>query len=440
MSVQTCINDLRSLGVIVAAQNDKPLDIVLAENKLTGNRGTVNSKIRKLISNIQHLQGNLKSEHISQGDNGSVDSLSVWESDTLLLEFIAKTIHPKASKYGEVVDNLFYEYTVGWCLNSMISKLPFWLVGVYGAFNPDTYKYVLPGTYEGILIAGSLIMSRKQQRLVSFVEDRPGQMFKMFQPVTVVYEKVPDGKTFYKVFTDSENASCADLVRTSTLVALGLVLLNGREESSIAYPGSFRLRSFVHNDLHTDNIMLVDLSKYGYYAEVLVETPHRMETFVSRFVPFFIDYGRTEVSPCYTDLVEGMSSARVVQSSHGDVGVQRSDFQLFIIFLIEVLEDMTKEGEHEDRRNVIEMCTKLLNSWLKHDIKVFEPTFKYGEHQFYRELPQYREDIHISLVDAMQLLLSDQQKAGADYRNEGLRKITYTIDSTLKNDYTIRLE
>lgn len=393
-----------------------PADIILLEN-----RGAINKAIRDILHARLNSGKVVVEKQISSGANGQTALVSVYDTNNanVLFQLVEKSVH-NTDKY---VDNLAYEHTVGWCINALTYKLPFWIVGTYGMFSKvPALHWVAPGI--SLNSTGNIgkRVRRASRTMPWFPAVAPSSEL---DDVVLLTEYVPHSKTFDSVIQDGR-LGVQDLMRVVMLVCVGMACLNNARSGI----------TFVHNDLHSQNILLVDLSKYGFYANVRVGKYE----LCSAYIPYFIDYGRLEVNNCFTAEMENTGRDYVFYQTTIDnyndnqaTGqVKRSDFVTFNETVVaEILEKhygdpTTRQFYHDWHRRYREHLTT-------------------GTHQgHFRKMGDWIEEstTHVweSFESFLVYVMSHFPSDSAPYREQGLSEIKYTIDPTLQTNYTIHMD
>lgn len=182
----------------------------------------------------------------------------------------------------EKADNLYYEYLVGLFLNEQSKYSPIFL---------ETYaslRYASNNKYESMKNQTATKDTLNDLSIIQHpgiqTENLPFPPNKMLElscktslHTALLIQHIKDAKTLSAKCGDIDFAKI-DLVNILFQIYYTLRLLS---------------RSFTHNDLHTDNVLVYEPVKDGYIQYYYHTTPGTVYAFKSAYIPKMIDYGRS---------------------------------------------------------------------------------------------------------------------------------------------------
>jgi hypothetical protein len=176
-------------------------------------------------------------------------------------------------------DNLFYEYMVGLQVNQWTRSFPCFVetYGFYGYQDPYVYEWAKTSNIitDVAKFKQSLQLIHSSESTKSF-EQNYVMVCQISQYLAILIQHIKNAKTFY------DHYKTGKLPNIETLVILAQVYL----------PLGRLTQEFVHNDLHTNNVMLYEPAPGKF-----IEFHYHMQdgsvfTFKSYYIAKIIDYGR----------------------------------------------------------------------------------------------------------------------------------------------------
>jgi hypothetical protein len=175
----------------------------------------------------------------------------------------------------DVSDNLMYEYIVGTFLNQSIMRTTCF-IGTFGIFefkNRQAWNQVIDGTND------SNINMRFLEENLNNIHPNTNMIHKSCQNSSrfcILIENIPSAKSLHDM-RNMHDFIQNDFIFVYYQIYSGLVSLNG---------------NFVHNDLHSDNVLIYKpftdkyfIFEYHMYGKII--------TFYSPYIAKIIDYGRS---------------------------------------------------------------------------------------------------------------------------------------------------
>jgi hypothetical protein len=183
------------------------------------------------------------------------------------------------SEKGKMADNLFHEAMVGRVVNKFANVFPCFIrtFGMFSYRDPAKSAYTVQGIGMELLtemptVAETCETAGRQAILVEYIEGKPL-------------------KELYK----SKSFLQTDIYEVLFMIYYPLAMLS---------------EEYTHYDLHTGNVMLVEIKK-GRFVKVVVVKPHGDPiVFYTRFIPKIIDYGRNYVRAIRTQVNEVKTDKR----------------------------------------------------------------------------------------------------------------------------------